>query len=168
MLMKPDILLLVENGWVPNNGTLPVLHYHGVLEGTEAYPAAAMEALFDRNGWPHAWRNGIYDYHHYHSTAHEALGIAEGSARLVLGGEGGQELTVHKGDALVLPVGVGHCCLEASDDFLVIGAYPPGPKWDLCREAPTPAMRTRMAELPIPASDPVTGADGDLVRLWKR
>jgi uncharacterized protein YjlB len=166
--MKPDILLLTANGWVPNNSALPVLHYHRALDPSQADMAAAMETLFGRNGWPPEWRDGIYDYHHYHSTAHEALGIAEGSARLMLGGDGAHALRVVKGDVLVLPVGTGHCRIEASEDFLVVGAYPPGPQWDLCREPPSPEMMARMAALPVPATDPVTGTDGELTRLWRR
>lgn len=166
--MKPDILLLVENGWVPNNTRLPVLHYHRVLEAVHSDMAAAMEELFDRNGWHPDWRDGIYDYHHYHSTAHEALGVAEGAARLMPGGEDGHEIDVHKGDVLVLPAGIGHCSIEASDDFLVVGAYPPGQEWDVLREPATSAIKAAIAGLPLPKSDPATGAEGDLVRLWKR
>jgi uncharacterized protein YjlB len=166
--VDPELLRLSRNAWVPNNDRLPILIYRDVVDLPREDAAAHFEQTFQRNGWPAQWRNGIYNFHHYHSTAHEVLGIAAGHARVVLGGPGGQEMTLNAGDVVVLPTGTGHCALETSTDFLVVGAYPPGQSWDICRSAPSLKERERMSTLVFPAADPLTGANGALTRHWKQ
>src|SRR5947209_7510177 len=160
----PEQLHLKPNGWMPNN-VLPVLLYRAALPVSPDL-VDNMETVFTQNGWPPQWRNGVFDFHHFHSTAHEVLGFAAGHADLILGGEQGTTVTVRAGDVAVLPVGTGHCRLSASSDFLVIGAYPPNQHWDICRSAPTPEVLARMRRVSFPASDPVTGASGPLTSLW--
>jgi uncharacterized protein YjlB len=84
----------------------------------------------------------------------------------MLGGEGGETVTVHAGDVLVLPTGTGHCRISASDDFLVIGAYPENEHWDICRTAATPETLDNMRRVRFPQSDPLTGPTGPLPKLW--
>ncbi len=155
-----------ERGFVPNNPRLPALVYAQVFAKDADDLAAAMESRFTENGWPSQWRDGIYDFHHFHSLGHEVLGIARGHAQLALGGERGAEIEVSQGDVVLLPAGTGHCLLHGSTDLLVIGAYPPGQTGDIQRKAVTPAVRQRMVRLSFPPLDPVAGPDGPLLRLW--
>ncbi|SDP00204.1 Uncharacterized protein YjlB [Pseudomonas arsenicoxydans] len=161
-----QILLLERNDWVPNNPRLPVLIYIKAIAIQGSDPAALFEETFSANGWPPQWRYGVYDYHHYHTEGHEVLGVAAGYARLMLGGPGGRILEVSGGDVLLLPAGTGHCNVESSSDFLVVGAYPPGQHADICREAPTSEQLARIQTLPFPEQDPVQGLHGAVRRYW--
>ncbi|HEX3861988.1 MAG TPA: cupin domain-containing protein [Stellaceae bacterium] len=157
-----------DDGIVPNNA-LPLVVYRGALPET-GDRAAACEAMFDAHGWPDAWRNGIYAHHHYHSTAHEVLGIARGHARVRLGGEHGQSVELHAGDVVVIPAGVAHKREAASGDLLVIGSYPRGQYPDICRAEAGRHDRAvaSVADVPLPAADPVTGEAEPLLACWRR
>ena len=156
--MHVEQLVLGPNDWVPNNPLIAVRLYHGIRQADGGpCDARAFERLFESHGWLPDWRGGVYDYHHYHSSAHEVLGVYVGAARLLLGGPGAADITVTAGDAVLLPAGTGHCCVHASADFRVVGAYPSGQQWDVLREAPDAAALTRLRTLPAPPRDPVTG-----------
>ncbi|WP_328824918.1 cupin domain-containing protein [Mesorhizobium neociceri] len=132
-------------------------------------PAAVMEELFQANGWGHSWRNGIYDYVHYHSRIHEVLGVACGTAVVQFGGKKGRTLSIKAGDVVVLPAGTGHQCLSVSDDFLVVGAYPPFGTYDECTTAKqhSGALAT-IRKVGRPKRDPVYGSKGQLLQSWKK
>jgi uncharacterized protein YjlB len=167
--IEPATLFFKDDGLVPNNA-LPFLVYRGAVNLDNADPERTIESIFAGNGWGDMWRNGIYDYLHYHSTVHEALGIAKGRARVRFGGDSGEELEVAAGDVAILPAGTGHQCLSASDDLSVVGAYPPGPKMQITRPTPenhAKALNT-IPQVKLPKTDPLLGADGPLVRLWRR
>jgi uncharacterized protein YjlB len=163
-----SVHLFGDDGAIPNNPTLPFLVYPGALNLVGVDPAATCEAVFATNDWGGCWRNGIYPFPHYHSTAHEVLGICCGEARVRFGGDVGIELIVSAGDVVVLPAGVGHQNLGAGSDLLVVGAYPRGQRWDLCRGRPAerPWALENIQRVPLPAADPVYGADGPLVEQW--
>ena len=163
---RVQTLLLQRNGWVPNNPRLPVLIYPKAIATDGSDPAALFEKTFQANGWPPQWRYGIFNYHHYHTEGHEVLGVASGRARLMLGGPDGHVLEVSAGDVLLLPAGTGHCNLGSSDDFLVVGAYPPGQQADICRAAPSAAQLASITMLPFPDADPVQGRNGAVAQYW--
>lgn len=159
-------LWLTASDWVPNNAQLPVLLYRNAIADAGPDRATAWETVFRENGWVPQWRNGVYPFHHYHATAHEVLGCAAGNARVLIGGPHGVPVGLTAGDCVLLPAGTGHCRLDASADFLVVGAYPPGQVWDLRRGALSGAEREMMAHLPFPSLDPVMGRSGPLLGFW--
>ena len=166
----PEQHRFADDGRIPNNPRLPLLVYRRALEPSPADPAAPFKAAFARNGWTGAWRDGIYGFHHYHSTSHEVLGIARGRVRVRLGGEGGLATELRAGDVVVIPAGVGHKNEGATPDLLVVGAYPDGRDWDLCRGEPgeRPRVLDNIGAVPLPAADPLAGADGPLVAVWRQ
>ncbi len=166
-MTNPEIHFFPANEWVPNHPFLPVLVYRQVFDAVERDRAHGFERRFSDAGWQGLWRNGVFSYQHYHVGAHEVLGIAEGKAELLIGGPEGSTLEVRAGDCLVLPAGTGHMRISASEDFLVVGGYPPGQQADIETAAATPGELKIIATLPVPHSDPLYGAAGPLVSLWK-
>lgn len=163
---EPETFTFVGDGSIPNS-RLPVLVYHGLAL---AHDPASAERAFTAHDWRGAWRDGIYAFHHFHSTAHEVLAIVGGQAAVTLGGPQGETLQVRTGDVLVLPAGTGHRNEGSTDDLLVVGAYPNGMSWDLRRGDPGEydEARANIEAVPLPLTDPVGGARGALPRLWGR
>jgi uncharacterized protein YjlB len=159
---------LDDDGTFPNNEQLPLLAYKGALRLPEHDPAAAIESLFAANRWGGSWRNGVYSYHHYHSTAHEVLGVYSGRAQVQFGGPDGPVLEVERSDVVVIPAGVAHKNVGSSADFRVVGAYPHGQRPDMNdgREWERPAADERIARVSRPQADPVYGDRGPLFEYW--
>ncbi|MGZ6640390.1 MAG: cupin [Solirubrobacteraceae bacterium] len=159
--MTPETLHFDDDGAFPNS-RLPVLLYRGV-DGVRGDGEEAL-ALFAAHGWTGGWVDGIYPFHHFHSTAHEVLGIAAGTGRVALGGPQGRALSIGAGDVLVLPAGTGHGN-EGSEGLVVAGAYPAGQQWDLRRGERVEHRQetTNIAGVALPAEDPIGGS---LLDVW--
>lgn len=146
-------------GLVPNS-RLPLLVHRGAVPGGGA---DALTGRLRANGWLNNWRYpGVYEYAHFHSTTHEALGCAAGWMEVVVFGRGGTRLRVEAGDVAVVPAGVSHEMVGRSDDVMMVGGYPEGRDWDnirddLLTEEGRDAAAKRIMMLPIPARDPATG-----------
>src|SRR2546421_6519235 len=168
---KPNMLLFKPDEFVPNHPRWPLVHYRSPVRLIDSFdPAAIFEDLFARNGWSGSWRDGVYDYLHYHSRIHEVMGVARGSAVVQFGGTKGRKLKVKAGDVVVLPAGTGHQRISASEDFLVVGAYPATGTYDICKpteEEYRKSVKT-VARVPPPPQDPVYGKKGKLLPSWKR
>lgn len=167
--MKAETLLFADDGDIPNN-RWPLIVYRGALAGAKGDSARVFEDLFHNNGWGRSWRSVVFPFHHYHSNSHEALGIARGKVTLRMGGEiGGATIEAVAGDALLIPAGVGHKRLSSAEGLLVVGAYPPGPDYDLMREGAEEKsrIRARIAAVPLPPTDPIGGEGGPVFEFWK-
>ena len=154
-------------GPFPNNERLPVIVYRAAFQGLPRLSPSVLERVFQSNDWSNGWRDGVYDFLHFHSAAHEALGCYAGSSRLELGGPGGLSLEFSAGDVLVLPAGVAHRKLEASRDFAVVGCYAGGLDYDMQRENADPELvAANIERTPLPRKDPVYGGWGPLMERW--
>ena len=166
--LQPEQLNFKDDGIFPNS-PLPLLVYRDAITTNAKDPASIFEQRFAENDWTNSWRDGVYSFPHYHSTSHEVLGVYSGAAALRLGGNHGKNIDVHAGDIVVIPAGVAHQNVGASNDFGVVGAYPGGRQWDLLRGLPgeRPKADHNIAALPMPENDPIYGVEGPLRRIWK-
>jgi uncharacterized protein YjlB len=153
-MTEPETFTFEDDGAIPNSHLALVLY-------RSALPA-------DAHDWSNSWRDGIFRYHHFHSVAHEVLGIAAGSVTVMFGGPNGRAVEASAGDVVVILAGVGHCNQDQSPDLLVVGAYPGGMEYDICRGDPADHDRVRknIARVPLPGQDPVIGEAGPLLQLW--
>ncbi|MBS1625249.1 MAG: cupin [Bacteroidetes bacterium] len=161
----PELLYFHDDGMIPNS-KYPVLLYRRAFDRRGDEAAHWLAERFERHGWSRAWKDGIYPYHHYHSTAHEVLGIYGGSGTVVLDGEQGSAIEVAAGDILVLPAGTGHRCTQ-DEGLQVVGAYADGREWDINRGEPheRPRADENIRSLPLPRLDPMHGTSG-LPDIW--
>jgi len=167
---RRELLRLRDDGRTPNNPKLPLVIYRRAVRFDKAYdPAAVFEEIFARHGWRDSWRDGIYDFLHFHTATHEVLGVARGRVTIQFGGEQGRAISLKAGDVAVLPAGTGHQRRRASRDLLVVGAYPAGGHYDEPRPDEVDSLQARrsIAKVPRPRQDPVYGGEGPLLRVWK-
>ncbi len=161
-MTEPEILSVSPAPPFPNS-RLPVLLYRAALPAD----AAAMEQSFAAAGWGNGWRNGIYRFHHFHSIAHEVLGIAAGRVTVRFGGPTGVEAGLSAGDVVVIPSGVAH--FNAGDDgtLLVVGGYPGGARFDTLRgnAAEYGDAARRASAVPVPDRGPLPSSDA-LRQIW--
>lgn len=169
-IQKTNIVrnIFIEDGDFPNNGLLPLLVYHNALQVPEDDATDTIKEILETNSWTNTWVNGIYDYHHYHSTAHETLVILAGSCRVQFGGPNGITFSLDRGDVVVIPAGVAHKKIDETDGFQCLGAYPEGQEYDMnygkADERSTATQNIR--NLAMPENDPLYGSDGPLIKNW--
>jgi uncharacterized protein YjlB len=164
----PQTFRFKDDGLIPNHPRWPLIIYKGgVMLTPRLDRAAVFEDLFVSHGWGRSWRDGVYDYAHYHSRIHEVLGIARGSGQVRFGGANGRTLNLKAGDIAILPAGTGHQRIKASADFLVVGAYPASGAYDECKlEEDRKTAIPSIDRVARPRQDPVYGKDGPLMPVW--
>ena len=161
-LRRPEPYRFRDDGRTPNNPRLPLVLYRDAVRLDRGYdPAAVFEATFARHGWRDSWRDGVYDFLHFHSATHEVLGIARGRVTVRFGGAKGRALTLVAGDVAILPAGTGHRRIRASRDLLVVGAYPAGGRYDEPR--PGESIMTRRGGVDRRGEEAAQGP-----ALWRR
>ena len=146
---------------------LPLLVHQGVFDN-ETCDATDFEKLFTFNSWGNSWRNGVYAFHHYHSKAHEALGVYRGEVSVQFGGPDGIILKAQRGDVIIIPAGVSHKRVSATMNYALVGAYPPGQSPDMMygKKKELAEAKQHISRVPLPQTDPAYGKTGALVSAW--
>ncbi|KAI9892701.1 MAG: hypothetical protein M1814_001121 [Vezdaea aestivalis] len=166
------------------NSIFPVLVYRSALvSSAQETTTASVRKQFEPNGWHWQGTFKAYYGHHFHSVTHECYVVLKGSSVLSLGAKKGVgsvsgedyhvvEVEVKAGDAIVLPAGVAHSSLTASPDYEYVGLYPNGsPPYDTnwCEAGVQETLQIGESArgVPVPISDPINGARGPLMSIWR-
>jgi uncharacterized protein YjlB len=157
-----------NNNRFPNNEKLPVILYQKILNLPAIMKARLIRTLFKKNGWYNSWKGGVFTYHHYHSTTHEVLGFYKGRTTLLLGGDNGTEISVEKGDVLIIPAGVAHKNINDENSVTCLAAYPDGKDYDMNygHTGERPITDQNIESVILPKKDPVLGLNGALQKYW--
>jgi uncharacterized protein YjlB len=157
-----------DDGRFPNNAKLPVLLYKSAWQ-LPLFKATFIKTELRRHSWENSWKNGVYEYHHYHSVSHEVLCAYRGATKVLLGGDKGVIVDFEVGDVLIIPAGVAHKNIEPDNTFKCVGAYPKGQNYDMQygHEYERPAADSRIRKVELPLEDPVFGKFGPLKEFWK-
>lgn len=126
-LSKPEQHFVPKSTKHVPNSLLPVLIYRSCLPPSPT-PSTVCSTI-EPNNWLKGGVFKHYPAHHFHSVTHECYAVFRGSSKLLLGRgpldeEGGVEVVVREGDAIVLPAGVAHCSIESSENYEYVGLYP--------------------------------------------
>lgn len=161
----------------PNNAAFPLVVYRAVFDEARDGDGAALMAA-RRTGYTPPWRGVVFDYHHYHSTAWEALLCEAGEADVQWGGPSGPVVSIRRGDVALVPPGVAHKQLRSKGGFVLLGSYPDHegcrtPDADEVRACPGSESEQEQARrCPSPRLCPFFGAatpwQGGLPALWNR
>lgn len=168
---EPEIqsILFKDDGTFPNNEKLPLIIVQNVFDPDSRNLVEIIEKTFHGNGWGGSWRNSLFNFHHYHSTAHEVLGLYSGWVKAHFGGPKGKIVDAKIGDVIIVPAGVSHKNLEQSTDFRCVGAYPKGQSRDMNygNAGERPQTDENIKIVSLPKTDPVFGKSGPLKRFWE-
>jgi uncharacterized protein YjlB len=166
---QPEVIqhLLQENDYFPNNPSLPLLIYKRTINVDGDDGAQLIEKIFEENNWSNSWRDGIYEYHHYHGNTHEVLGVYSGHCIVQFGGDHGITEELRVGDVVIIPAGVAHKKI-AGEQFKCVGAYPNGMDYNIYYGKPGEKEINKMeiVHVSLPKNDPVFGTDGPLKKYW--
>lgn len=165
-MSEPQSYRFDADGGIPNS-PLPLVIWPDRLPKA-ARDGEAARALYRSNGWTGTWVYTVYPFWHFHTQGHEVLACVSGTATIGFGGDAGIGAALAVGDVCIIPAGVGHRRLSASDDFRVAGGYPPGQGGDIVKpgEGDIAEAISKIAALPLPTTDPVSGIADGVIRLW--
>ncbi|MBM6614797.1 cupin domain-containing protein [Desemzia sp. RIT804] len=160
-----------ENKPYPNS-SLPVLFYPEAVKelANSKNNGEEVQLFLEKNGYTNGWIGGIFTYHHFHSNTHEVLVCISGEAQVQLGGPDREIYPFKMGDALLLPAGVAHKLIKATDDFQIVGAYPEGKEPDMQKGDTNnyEEMKINISRLGIPEYDPIEKTQGGVFEYWDK
>ena len=164
---NPDIFYFREDKHIPNS-PFPLLIYRGFFDKEYYACEDWLKKKFISNKWFPAPALRIFNFTHYYSNTHIALGVCAGEAKWQLGGALGITTVIEKGDVMVIPAGVALRCLESSTDFNLVGAGSANVAPDIHNEKTRNRAHAdrSIVNIPVPDNDPILGAKEGLQTIW--